>query len=166
MFAEIRKHIANMDKNNQNPPSSLEIKLERIKEKLADTQKELSETKIQLHKQENENIKLRLLLDHYVNPKDKYDESRTWVSKLVFIVAQAKKPLRSADIISLLLRREPILQEKASKEKFISPSLNAAMKFKRLIPYKLHGVRGKFYCLPEWINEEGELLPEMRSKIY
>jgi hypothetical protein len=155
-----------MYKSNQNPPSIQEIKIDKLKKKLEATKNELRRTKDELHEKENENIKLRLLLDHYVNPKDKYDENRTWVSKLVFIVAQAKKPLRSADIISLLLRREPILDKKASKEKFISPSLNAAMKFKRLIPYKLHGVRGKFYCLPEWINEEGELLPEMRSKIY
>lgn len=155
-----------MYRSNQDPPSNQDIKLNRLKKKLEDTQIELRKVKEQLYEKENENIRLQVLLDHYVNPKDKYDESRTWVSKLVFIVAQAKKPLRSADIISVLLRREPILQEKASKEKFISPSLNAAMKFKRLIPYKLHGVRGKFYCLPEWINEEGELLPEMRNKIY
>jgi hypothetical protein len=84
----------------------------------------------------------------------------------VFIVTNANKPLRSADIISLLSRREPMLHEKESKEKFISPSLNAAMKFRRLIPYKLKGVRGNYYCLPEWINDEGELLLEMRKKIY
>ena len=87
MFAEIRKHIDHMFKTNQNPPSSLEIKLERIKKKLADAQKELSETKDQLHKQENENMKLRLLQDNYVNPKDEYNKSRTWVSKIVFIIA-------------------------------------------------------------------------------
>ncbi len=103
---------------------------------------------------------------HLVNPEDKYDESRTWVSKLVFIVAHANKPLRSADIISLLSRREPMLHEKESKEKFISPSHNSAIKSKRLIPYKLPGVRGKFYCLPVWVNEDGELLREMRVNIY
>lgn len=129
-------------------------------------QVELRKVKEQLYEKENENIKLQVLLDHYVSPKDKYDESRTWVSKLVFIVAHANKPLRSADIVSLLSRREPVLHEKESKEKFISPSLNAAMKFRRLIPYKLQGVRGNFYCLPEWISEDGELSAEMRNKIY
>ncbi|MCF8449821.1 MAG: hypothetical protein K9G49_08135 [Taibaiella sp.] len=155
-----------MEKNSQNPPSFLEIKLERLKKKLAETQKELSETRDQLHRQENENTKLRLLLDNYVNPKDEYNKSRTWVSKIAFIVAKANKPLRSAEIIALLLRREPVLHEKESKEKFISPSLNSAIKSKRLVPYKLPGVRGNFYCLPEWVSEEGELLPEMRKKIY
>jgi hypothetical protein len=166
MFEKVQKHDTNMDKNSQNQPSYQEIQLDRLKKKLEDTQTELRKVKDQLHEKENENIKLKVLLDYYINPKDKYDENRTWVSKLVFVVAHANKPLRSADIISLLLRREPILDRKASKEKFISPSLNAAMKFRRLIPYKLHGVRGKFYCLPEWINEDGELLPEMRTKIY
>ncbi len=106
------------------------------------------------------------MLDLLEYPKEKYDESRTWVSKLVFIVTQANKLLRSTEIIELLLRREPVLHEKESKEKFISPSLNAAMKFRRLIPYKLHGVRGNFYCLPHWGNKEGELLQEMMRKIY
>jgi len=155
-----------MEKNSRNPPSFMEIKLERLKKKLAETQKELNETKDQLHKQEKENIKLRLLLDSYVNPKDEYNKSRTGVSKIVFIVAKANKPLRSAEIIALLLRREPVLHEKESKEKFVSPSLNSAIKSKRLIPYKLPGVRGNFYCLPEWMEENGALIAVMREKIY
>ena len=155
-----------MEENSRDKPSFLELKLDRLKKRYAEAQKELGKTKEQLHKQDNEIIKLRLLLDQYVNPNDKYDENRTWVSKIVFVIAKENRPLRSAEIIALLVRREPVLHEKASKEKFISPSLNAAIKFRRLIPYKLQGVRGNFYCLPEWINEEGELLPEMRVKIY
>jgi hypothetical protein len=166
MFAGIQTHINIMDKNNQNQPSNQDIKLNRLKKKLEDTEIELRKVKELLYEKENENIKLQVLLDHYVSPKDKYDESRTWVSKLVFIVAHANKPLRSADIISLLSRREPMLHEKESKEKFISPSLNAAKKFRRLIPYKLQGVRGNFYCLPEWMDQDGVLLPEMREQIY
>ena len=75
-----------MDKNSQNQPSNQDIKLNRLKKKLEDTQIELRKVKEQLYEKENENIKLQVLLDHYISPKDKYDESRTWVSKLVFIV--------------------------------------------------------------------------------
>jgi hypothetical protein len=166
MFAGFQIQFTHMENNNQNPSPFLAIKLEKLKKKLAEAQKELSETKDLLHKQENENIKLRLLLDNYVNPKDEYNKSRTRVSKIVFLVANANKPLRSAEIIALLLRREPVLHEKESKEKFISPTLNSVIKSKRLIPYKLPGVRGNFYCLPEWVNKDGELLQEMRGKIY
>lgn len=166
MFAGFQIYFTHMENNNQNPSPFLAIKLERLKKKLAETEKELKETKDRLLEKENENIKLRLLLENHVNPKDEYNKSRTWVSKIVFLVANANKPLRSAEIIALLLRREPVLYEKESKEKFISPSLNSAIKSKRLIPYKLPGVRGNFYCLPEWVNDDGELLKEMRGKIY
>ena len=75
-------------------------------------------------------------------------------------------PLRSVEIIAQLLLREPVLNEKVSKEKFISPFLNSAMKYERLIPFKLRGVRGNYYCLPEWVDEENQPLPEIRKKIY
>lgn len=91
----------------------------------------------------------------------------TMVTKLVFLVTKAGKPLCSAEIIPLLTDRHPeIIKKQDSLEKYISAFLNTAMKHGRLIPYKLKGVRGNFYCLPEWVNEEGELLPEMRKKIY
>lgn len=155
-----------MEKNSRNELSFLEIKLEKLNDKLADLQKELKITKERLHEQENEHLKLRLLLDHYENPKDDYKKCGTWVSKIVFIIAKENKPLRSAEIIALLLRREPMIDKKISKEKFISPSLNSAIRSQRLIPYKVKGVRGNYYCLPEWINKEGELLPEMSGKVY
>jgi len=62
-----------------------------------------------------------------------------WISKIIFMITNADKPLRSVEIIALLLKREPVLNEKESKEKFISPFLNSAMKYKRLIPFKLKG---------------------------
>jgi hypothetical protein len=89
------------------------------------------------------------------------------VAKLVFLVTKAGKPLRSVEIIPLLKDRQPeIIKKQDSMEKYISAFLNTAMKLGRLIPYKLKGVRGNYYCIPEWIDEKGELIPEMRSKIY
>ena len=63
MFAGVQTHITNMEKNSQNPPSFLEIKLNRLKKKFEEVQKELSETKDQLHLKEQEIIKLRIQLD-------------------------------------------------------------------------------------------------------
>ena len=45
--------------------------------------------------------------------------------------------LRSAEIIPILRVREPDLNLKASKEKFLSAFLNVAMQHEQLIPYKL-----------------------------
>ena len=112
-----------------------------------------------------ENLKNRL--EKHENPKDEYNKRWTMVTKIAFLITKAQKPLRSSEILQLLTNREPpIIKKQASMEKYLSAFLNTAMKHRRLIPYKLKGVRGNYYCLPEWINEEGELLQEMRKKIY
>ena len=111
------------------------------------------------------NLKERL--NKYEKPTDGYNKSWSVVTKIVFLVTKTDKPLRSSEIIPLLQAREPLIVNKqVSLEKYVSAFLNTAMKHERLIPYKLKGVRGNFYCLPEWIDEEGELIPEMRRKIY
>lgn len=114
---------------------------------------------------EIENLKNRL--EKHENPKDEYSKRWTMVTKIAFLITKAQKPLRSSEILQLLTNREPtIIKKQASMEKYLSAFLNTAMKHGRLIPYKLKGVRGNYYCLPEWINEEGELLLEMRKKVY
>ena len=155
-----------MDKNIQKETFHLEFTIKKLKKKLEDKQNEFNEVTLQLNQVLSENEKLKRQLRKYEKPKDEYDYSWSWISKIVFTVAQANKPLRSAEIISVLRVREPDLNHKTSKEKFVSAFLNVAMQHKRLIPYKLKGVRGNYYCLPEWINADDELLPEMRKKIY
>ena len=162
----ISNRIIHMEKSNEKTPSLHELVGKKLKNRLESKQKELEKAITQLKQVASENEILKKQLKQYTNPKDEYNYSRTWISKIVFIVTRADKPLRSAEIIALLLKNEPVLNEKTSKEKFISPFLNSAMQYKRLIPYKLKGVRGNYYCLPEWINDEGELLPEMKKQIY
>ena len=155
-----------MDKNIQNETFHLEFTIKKLKKKLEDKQIELENVTSQLNQVLSENEKLKRKVGKYDKQKDEYDYSWSWISKIVFIVAQAKKPLRSAEIIPTLQLREPDLNLKASKEKFLSAFLNVAMRHQRLIPYKLKGVRGNYYCLPEWIDEKGELSPDMKKLIY
>lgn len=111
--------------------------------------------------------KLEKRLEKHEKPNDGYNKAWTVVTKIVFLITKADKPLRSSEIISLLKTREPAFVDKqVSLEKYVSAFLNTAMKHERLIPYKLKGVRGNFYCLPEWMDEDGEIMPEMRRKIY
>ena len=164
--APVQTPIRNMDKNIEKETFHLEFTIKKLKKKLEDKQKELNEVTLQLNQALSENEKLKRKLSKHEKPKDDYDYSWSWISKIVFTVAQANKPLRSAEIISVLRVREPDLNHKVSKEKFLSAFLNVAMQHERLSPYKLKGVRGNYYCLPEWVNDESELLPEMRKKIY
>ncbi len=155
-----------MDKDKEISTGRLKIRLERLKINLADKQKQISDLESQLKDAISENKELRKQLIMPNIPDDGYEYSLTWISKIIFIVSNADKPLRSVEIIALLLPREPILNQKVSKVKFISPFLNSAMQYNRLIPYKLKGVRGNYYCLPEWMDKAGALIPEMRKKIY
>ena len=110
---------------------------------------------------------LKVRLTKYEKPGDGYNKAWTMVTKMVFLVTKADKPLLSSEILFLIHEKEPTIEMKqASLQKYLSAFLNTAVKHKRLIPYKLNGVRGYFYCLPEWISEGGELMNEMRRKIY
>jgi len=143
----------NIDKNAQNPVEKLQKENLQLRELLKEALFEIN------------NLKERLR--NYEKPDDGYNKSWSVVTKIVFLITKADKPLRSSEIIPLLQAREPaIINKQVSLEKYVSAFLNTAMKHKRLIPYKLKGVRGNYYCLPEWINEDAELIPEMRKKIY
>lgn len=147
------KAYENTGENAQKPPEHLQKEVNSLKELLQEAYLEIQ--------------KLKERLDKYENPGDGYNKRWTMVTKLVFLVTKAGKPLRSVEIIPLLKDRQPeIIKKQDSMEKYISAFLNTAMKLERLIPYKLKGVRGNYYCIPEWIDEKGELIREMRSKIY
>lgn len=136
---------------------------------------------IQVEKLEKENRLLKELLaealekiknlekrlENYEKPNDGYNKAWTVVTKIVFFITKADKPLRSSEIITLLKQREPaIIKKQDSLEKYLSAFLNTAVKYKRIMPYKLKGVRGNYYFIPEWMDEDENLIPEMRAKIY
>lgn len=143
----------NSGKRAENPIEKLEKENRALKELLVEALEKIK------------NLEKRL--EKYEKPNDGYNKAWTVVTKMVFLITKANKPLRSSEIISLLKQREPsIAKKQTSLEKYISAFLNTAMKHERLLPYKLKGVRGNFYCLPEWVSEIGELMPEMRRKIF
>jgi hypothetical protein len=149
----VTKTQENTDNNSPNPSEKLRKENDQLRELLKEAWVEIRNLKEHVSK--------------YAKPDDGYNKSWTMVAKIVFLVTNANKPLRSSEIIPLLRVREPLIVNKqVSLEKYVSAFLNTAMKHKRLIPYKLKGVRGNYYCIFEWIDEEGVLIPEMRKKIY
>ncbi|PQJ08985.1 hypothetical protein CJD36_021495 [Flavipsychrobacter stenotrophus] len=155
-----------MSNNAEFTIARLEIKVKNLNKQVVEKQNALNDALNQVKDLSTENEKLKRKLKKHETPAEHYDYSWSWISKIVFLVTLANKPLRSAEIIEVLQKKELILHEKVSKEKFLSAFLNMAMQHGRLIPYKLKGVRGNYYCLPEWVDEEGKLKPEMRRKIY
>lgn len=97
-------------------------------------------------KKEHEQLKEKL--SRYENPNDGYRKDWTWVAKIVFVLQHAGKPLRSAEMIEILEKREEHLREHTSKQQYFSAFINMALKAERIKREKRKGERGYYYLLP------------------
>jgi sugar-specific transcriptional regulator TrmB len=159
-YATISITVTIMAKTQESTDNNAQNSTEKLRNENEQLRELLKEALIQIQN-------LNEHLNKYEKPNDGYSKSWTVIAKIVFLITKADKPLRSSEIIPLLQAREPaIVNKQVSLEKYVSAFLNTAMKHERLIPYKLKGVRGNYYCIPEWIDEKRELIPEMRKKIY
>lgn len=98
-------------------------------------------------KKEHELLKEKL--SSYENPDDGYRKDWTWVAKIVFVLEKAGKPLRSAEMIEILERREAHLREHTSKQQYFSAFINMAFKAERIKREKRKGERGYYYSLSQ-----------------
>ncbi|MGZ4009904.1 MAG: hypothetical protein ACXVLF_03055, partial [Flavisolibacter sp.] len=94
-------------------------------------------------KKEHELLKENL--SRYENPDDGYRKDWTWVAKIVFVLQKAGKPLRSAEVIEILEKREEHLREHTSKQQYFSAFINMALKAERIKREKRKGERGYYY---------------------
>lgn len=102
-------------------------------------------------KKEHEQLKEKL--SRYENPDDGYRKDWTWVAKIVFVLQQAGKPLRSAELIEILEKREEHLREHTSKQQYFSAFINMALKAERIKREKRKGERGYYYFLSTQITQ-------------
>lgn len=86
-------------------------------------------------------------LSSYENPEDGYRKDWTWVAKIVFVLQKASRPMRSAEIIEVLEKREAHLREHTSKKQYFSAFLNMALKNGRITKEKRKGERGYYYSV-------------------
>ncbi len=94
-----------------------------------------------------------------------YKRATSWVSKIVFAIRHKNRPLRSSEIIALLEVNEPYLAAHQNKTQYFSAFMTQAVRYKRICPYKLKGVRGYYYLLPEWMNADGTIKQEFREEM-
>lgn len=80
--------------------------------------------------------------------EDGYRNDWTWVRKIVFVLEQAGKPLRSPEIIEELAKREEHLRDHWNQAQYFSAFLNKALKEERIMREKRRGERGFYYQLP------------------
>ena len=92
-------------------------------------------TKYELLKKENEVLKEKLAA--YENPDDGYRSDWTWVKKIVFVLEKAGKPLRSAEIIELLEKRESTLRDHSSHVRLDTINERTSMNIRSRSPGRL-----------------------------
>lgn len=142
----------------------LKLKLE---EKDKDIQKARQETEFYLKLCEETLQQHELLKLKFPDlSRASYNNKWSWVNKIVFVLRKVDRPLTSPEIIELISPYEPGLRESYHQAQAFSPNLNKAVKYKRVIAYKLGGSKGYYYVLPEWIDSEGNLTKDYETKIY
>lgn len=96
---------------------------------------------------QRENKALKEKRQEKENPGDGYRKDWTWVRKIVFVLERAGKPLRSAEIIEELAKREAHLRDHWNQAQYFSAFLNKAMKEERIGREKRRGERGFYYSV-------------------
>lgn len=94
---------------------------------------------------------------------DGYNGTSSWISKIAFTLQQENRPLRSTTLIEMLAKREPTLANHHNKVQYFSAFLSNAVSYNRIVKQKVMGVRGYYYLLPEWVDDQGNAQPEYRK---
>jgi len=112
------------------------------------------------------NIKLETVTIKPQLDPSKYHQDWDWMKKCVFIVSLLDRPVRSNEILEEFLKHDRTAKYWRDKTRSLSVHLNKAIRYKCLLPYKIMGIRGYYYTLPEWFNEKGELKSEYKINPY
>lgn len=77
-----------------------------------------------------------------------FNANASWVDKIVFVLKEAGRPLRSSDIIEVLLKNDITFRTITNKQKGLSTHLSKALKYGRIIGTKQKGQNGYLFSLP------------------
>lgn len=136
--------------------SSEGIKVDRLKRQLKRREAEIEKlrrevfdlnTKLDVLKAKNEELQQGLATR--LTPEDGYRKDWTWVRKIVFVLEQTGKPMRSPEIIEELAKREEHLRNHWNQAQYFSAFLNKAVKEERIKQEKRRGERGYYYAVKQ-----------------
>ncbi len=84
-----------------------------------------------------------------------YNIDSTWIDKIVFVLKEAGRPLRSSDIIEILERNDITFRTLANPQKGLSTHLTKALQYGRILGERQKGQNGYLFRLPESKEAEG-----------
>lgn len=79
-----------------------------------------------------------------------YNINATWIDKIVFILKAAGRPLRSSEMVEILLKNDIMFRTlTGNHQKGLSAHLTKALKYGRIIGTKQKGQNGYVFSLPD-----------------
>ncbi|MBA3662917.1 MAG: hypothetical protein H0W61_01745 [Bacteroidetes bacterium] len=79
-----------------------------------------------------------------------YNINATWIDKIVFVLKASGRPLRSSEIVDILLKNDMMFRTlTGDHQKGLSAHLTKALKYGRIIGTKQKGQNGYIFSLPE-----------------
>lgn len=79
-----------------------------------------------------------------------YNINATWIDKIVFILKTAGRPLRSSEIVEILLKNDIMFRTlTGDHQKGLSAHLTKALKYGRIVGVKQKGQNGYLFSLPD-----------------
>lgn len=80
---------------------------------------------------------------------NKFNANATWIDKIVFVLKEAQRPMRSSEIVEILLKNDMIFRSMRNHQKSLSPHLTKALDYGRIVGKKQNGQNGYLYSLPD-----------------
>ena len=77
-----------------------------------------------------------------------YNINAAWIDKIVFILKAGGRPMRSSEIIEVLLKNDVTFRTLTDHQKGLSAHLTKALKYGRIIGTKQKGQNGYVFSLP------------------
>ncbi|MBT1712393.1 hypothetical protein KK062_29395 [Fulvivirgaceae bacterium PWU5] len=130
---------------------------------LEEVRRDLIDSKELLFHVVRESERLRLKVPDI--KQSEYNQKWSWTNKIVFVLSKIKRPLLSSEIINFIRPHEVSLQYSRTPAQALSPHIHKAVKYGRILRYKLGGTRGFYYVLPAWLDPDGKIIEEYGSKI-
>ncbi|PKP17866.1 MAG: hypothetical protein CVU05_14710 [Bacteroidetes bacterium HGW-Bacteroidetes-21] len=146
--------------------------LSQSKEQLVDTVfqlqdevKQYEETLLQKTEEFEKLSKKYEELQKGITPVVLQSRKLSWVGRIVYALTTIDRPMQSSEIVDFIEKYDKTAFKNATdKSKYLSSFLGNAQKFERIRQYKLKGIRGHFYALPQWFDEDGNLKREYKEK--
>lgn len=118
-------------------------------------------------KADQENTQAKERIKTLTDPHGRHNSGLSWLGKVVHIIRQKGRPLRSNEIMHELeaMDDEGMFDSVEDPDKYLSSVISKGKAAGRLKSFKVAGTRGSYYALEEWVDKEGKLIPEMKAQL-